>query len=467
MNRLKISLGIMMLFYLPSIAQVDSLSLQQIVLKAIENNKQLKLSALEIKKTEQLRKSIGHTYIPTLEASGMYAYSEGRLNLDTDAFQIAHGPITLPPLIPNLPPINLPAGNLNIPPIDNSSDYSGNFWMGGLTAKWTLFTGLKAPNLSKAVKHKQVSQEYLYQQEESDLIVEVAGYYDKVALLEMTSKVLDAHKERLEKEQKKAEKALENGLITQHDYQKIEIARLNLASKEIEYNGNKNLLLLKLQQLTGLTYEEVSNIKVDLEPRIASEQAASYLDRPELKALDEASIANDYKLKSEISGYLPKVQAFASHQYAGTTNGNIGSVGINEASLYPVNAVGVGVKWEIFDGLHTHNERQKIKIEIDQLELKKAETKELLELNYQNTISKYDTYTAQVVLKQKELKVAEKSLQTSAKEYENGLIQISDLLESQTYYTEIALEYYKIISSQREMSLQLLNTTGSLTPDKL
>ena len=123
----------------------------------------------------------------------------------------------------------------------------------------------------------------------------------------------------------------------------------------------------------------------------------------------------EYKYKSEISGYLPKVQAFATHQYAGLTNGSLGDLGFNEISAYPINAVGIGMKWELFDGLHTHNERQRVKIELEQTKNKKEEVKQLLALNYNNTVSQFNNLSAQTKLKEKQRQSAEKSLEISYK----------------------------------------------------
>ena len=69
--------------------------------------------------------------------------------------------------------------------------------MGGITAKWTLFTGLKAPNLAKATEHKLQAQTYALQLQENELIIEVSNYYDKIALLEQSKRVLDAQEQRL------------------------------------------------------------------------------------------------------------------------------------------------------------------------------------------------------------------------------------------------------------------------------
>jgi outer membrane protein TolC len=445
----------------------DSFHLQSLALAAINQSKSLKNSALEIEKSTQIKKGIHHVYIPTLEAKGSYAYSSGSFNLNTQSLPITIPGITLPAIIPGLPAIEIPSTSTAIPPIDQTIDFDGNIWMGGLTAKWTLFTGLKAPFLSKAMTHKIEAQRQILKQDEADLISEVAMYYDKIALLSQTKILLDQQINRLQQETLTAKKAYEQGLITHHEYQKVELAQLELASKQLEYEGSKELLIIKLHQLTGIEKEELYHLKVSLYPRETGESQQTYLERPELIALEEVSQATKYKYKSEFSGYLPQIQAFASHQYMGMTNGNMGDLGINELSAYPLNMVGVGVKWELFDGLHTHNERQKAQIEMEQTINRKEEVQELLELNYTNWLTQYHNLNAQTKLKKRQMEVSKQSTEISYKEYQNGLIQLSDYLESQASYTTVTLDYYDTLCHQRNSALELLKATGNLQINKL
>jgi len=452
-------LGITSIYSQESTTGVD---LKYVLDAALNYNKSLKNSELEIEKSKEIKKSMYHTYIPTLEVGGRYAYTAGQLNVDTESFPITTPGFTIPPIIPGIPSVAIPGMNLTVPGLDQSIDFTGNVWMGGLTAKWTLFTGLKVPYLSKAMTHKIEAQKLMYAQEEVDLITEVSQYYDKIALLEQTRIVLETQNKRLLKEAQVAKKALEQGLITNHEYQKIEIAQLKLASKQLEYDGSKELLLLKLHQLTNIPIADLSQIHVDLQPRLETNSEKSYLDRSELLALNEVAEATQYRYKSEVSGYLPQIQAFATHQYAGATNGNLGGIGYNEVSAYPMNAVGIGVKWEIFDGLHTQSERQKLKIEMEQTRNKKEEVTQLLELNYHNSVSQFHNFTAQTKLKEKQLQSAKKSLEISYKEYQNGLIQLSDFLEEQAELTTTTLDYYQTVCEQRKSALELLKATGSL-----
>ncbi len=465
---IKIALSIIVLWCSVISAQTNTkaLDLHSVLYAALDYNKSLKNNILDIEKSKEVKKSIKHTYIPTLELGGSYSYASGQLNLSTEALPINIPGFTLP-VIPGFPSIEVPTTGLEVPPIDQNIDFKGSIWMGGLTAKWTLFTGLKAPNLVKAMNHKIEAQEQMYAQEEADLITEVSKYYDKLALLEQTRLVLEIQNKRLEKESLVAEKALEQGLITNHEFQKVEIAQLKLESKQLEYEGGKELLLLKLHQLTGIAIIDLSTIKVNLIPRLQGDTGNSYLDRPELLALDEVRKATEYKYKSEINGYLPKVQAFAAHQYAGMTNGNLGSLGVNEISAYPINAVGVGMKWELFDGLHTQGKRQQIKIDLEQTENKKEEVQQLLELNYHNCVSQFKNLSAQTKLKDKQRNSSKKSLEISYKEYQNGLIQLSEFLDAQAEFTTTVLDYYETVWAQRNSALELLKATGSLQIQQL
>ncbi|MCT4589465.1 MAG: TolC family protein [Carboxylicivirga sp.] len=441
--------------------------LVMLVEAALAHNKQLKNQRLELEKTDITKHQVYNTYLPRIEATGTYSYSKGKLNMDTEPIPFTTPPITLPIQIPNMPPLTMPSMQLAIPGIDKSFDYNGNLWMGGLMAKWTLFTGLKVPYLGKALKHKIKAGEYMIEQSEANIIEDLTSYYDKIALLAQAQKVLAESEKRLGREAKVAQRALNEGLITQHDYQKIEIARLDLSSRQIELRGNEKLLQLKLYQLTGLPMDSIINIRVKMKPLKGINNQSSYLERPEIKALDEAIIASEYKLKSETSGYLPKVQAFATHSYAGFKNGETGPLTFNELSAYPINAVGVGFKWELFDGFHTHEERKKAKIQIQQTQNKRADAAELLMLNYNKAINDYQVTSAQEALRAKQQDVSKRSLLISYKEYQNGIIKVSEFLEAQTDYEKAVFDYYQTVYNQRQSAVRLLNATGELKLERL
>ena len=469
MKYLKLNLILsFLIFSSPIIAQnMEPMTLKEVVTQGLSYNKTIASKRLEIEKNELTTKQIRAVFIPTIEASGTYGFTQGSFKMDTNPMSVSYPGIQLPNFIPGLPPISLPSGILTVPAVNEVIDFRAQAYLAGFTAKWTLFTGFKASNLIKANDHKNEAEKLLLNQSEKDFIVEIANYYDQLAVVNKILSLLEFEQGRLDTETKAANKAFEQGLITKNEAQKITLIQLQLNSKFTEFEGNKNVLCRKLQQLTGIAMETFYDHKTELNPYIKVNSTASYLERPELKALEEAQNAKDYQIKSENSGYLPKVQAFATTQYAGFSNGNIADLTYNNLSASPINAVGIGAKWEVFDGMHTKHRKDKLKIEKQQLELKKQDTEELLSLNFDNALNQFNTANSKLVADKKGSELAKEQFDISLKEYHAGLIGTRDLLESQSDLITLQTTYFRSLAHQRLCALQLMNAGNNLTLENL
>lgn len=447
--------------------QTQSLNLREIVSHALDYNKTIASKRLDIEKNELTQKQIRAVFIPTIEASGTYGFTQGSFVVDSNPLDIAYPGLQIPSIIPGLPGISLPPGSINVPGVDDVLDFQSQAYLAGVTAKWTLFTGFKATNLIKASNHKNEAEKQLLNQQEKDFIIEIANYVDQLSVVNKVLDLLEFQQQRLDTESKAASKALEQGLITRSEAQKIVLAQLQLDSKKTEFSGNKAVLSRKLQQLTGIPMQDFLYSTTELVPITKVNTEASYLDRPELKALEEAQTAKDYQIKSENAGYLPKVQAFATTQYAGFSNGNIADLSYNNLSVTPLNAVGIGAKWELFDGMHTKHKKDQLKIEKQQLELKKQDTEELLSLNYDNALSQFNTANTKLIADQKGAEIAKEQFEIAVKEYHAGLIGTRDLLETQSDLITMQTTYYKSLSQQRISALKLMNAGNNLTLENL
>ena len=109
--------------------------------------------------------------------------------------------------------------------------------------------------------------------------------------------VLVESEKRLAKEKIRVKSAIENGLATPFEREKISVAELNLASKRIELEGNLRLLHLKLSVLTGQEIGQIENYSFNLKPWLFKQNDQSYSNRPELEALRATIDAYEYKLK--------------------------------------------------------------------------------------------------------------------------------------------------------------------------
>lgn len=405
-------------------------------------------------------KAIKQNFIPTLTMNGGYAYGSANINADIPTFQ-------------------LPISGTEIFDGEAQFDAKGHFFNTNLTAKALLFSGLQVNYGSKASKEKIKAKNFLLESEKSKIIKDVIDTFDKIELLERSRIVLVESAQRLSKEKMKVKVAIENGLATPFEREKITAAELKLASKKMELEGNLRLLNLKLSLLSGQDIGQIEQYNFELKPWLLKQDDQSYSNRPELEALRASIEAYEYKLKMNKNHILPKVAAFATLSYFNLFNAEIKTPYETPISEQPVNLdlnyfegfpsylVGIGFEWEIFNGLKSNNEIQKTSIEKDMAENKKNDAEEKLKLFEEKVKIEFEVKNQQILLKEKEKEVASNALNLAIASYREGLINVSERLEAETDYQDAMLEYYKMVAMQRQTALELLTAKGSLNMNNL
>jgi len=401
-------------------------------------------------------KTIKQNFIPTLALDGMYAYGASDFNVDIPTFQ-------------------LPISGIDLFNGESEFKAKGHIFNTNLTAKALLFSGMQVSYGSKANNEKIRAKNYMLSKEKSEIIKDVIDTFDKIELLNRSKIVLEESEKRLANEKNRVKIAIENGLATPYDREKITAAELKIASKKTELYGNLSLLYLKLSMLSGVETNTIETYNFELKPWILKQNNSTFTNRPELKALDASISAFDYKLKMNKSTFLPKVQAFATLSYFNLFDASIKTpyntpisdqpinLDLNHFEAFPAYLLGVGFHWDLFKGLKNSNATQKTTIERDIALNKKDDAAEKLELFAQKVKIEYEVKNQQILLKEKERTVAYNTLNLAVKSYREGLISISDRLEAEVDYQEAIFDYYKIIVLQRKAALELLTSTGSLT----
>lgn len=405
-------------------------------------------------------KAIKQNFIPTLTMNGGYAYGSANINADIPTFQ-------------------LPISGTEIFDGQSQFDAKGHFFNANLTAKALLFSGLQVNYGSKAGKEKIKAKNFLLEREKSEIIKDVVDTFDKIELLERSKIVIEESEKRLSTEKSRVKAAIENGLATPFEREKITAAELKLASKKMELEGNLRLLHLKLSVLTGQDIGQIEQYQFELKPWLFKQNEESYSNRPELEALRATIEAYEYKLKMNKNHFLPKIAAFATLSYFNLFNSQIKTpydtpiseqpinLDLNYFEGFPAYLVGVGFEWELFNGLKSNNEIQKTSIEKNMAENKKMDAEEKLKLFEEKVKIEFDVKNQQILIKEQEKKVASNALHLAIASYREGLINISERLEAETEYQEAILEYYKIVAMQRQTALEVLTSTGSLTLNNL
>jgi len=297
----------------------------------------------------------------------------------------------------------------------------------------------------------------MQQQMASAIIGETLLTFDRLAVIDQSDKVLEESAIRLDKEAQFAKKALQQGLITPYDESKIEIARQELEAKRIELQTARNLTISKLAQLTGKPSNLFSTVAPVISRWEPNDAKPGFEHNPQLEALNEVVSASSYKRKSTVSGYLPVVYAFGKKEL----------ITEDLSALDPEWAIGIGMKWNLFDGLQTYRDGQKARIDETMAQNNLDAARELLALNHEKSVQELQLANQLIEVAIRRKNTAAKGLEIALKQYETGLGSITERLAAETDIQSAELGIIQAIYRQRAATIALLEATGSLNLESI
>lgn len=429
-------------------------TLQEILDSALVHDYSYENKQLALKQIELDQEKIKDAYMPRLELNAKEAYMYGATNLTTPAFAI-------------------PQLQFGLPAHENRYMLDNFVTQADLKASFLLFAGGKVKNLKKANEARFEAETTMTEVDRNDIIANVTAVYDQIAMLKSVKSMLDDSQKRLNENKKSATKALELGLITQYEYNKINLAISQLDAKYKEYEGKRKLVLLNLHSLTNIELTRLEKIDDNLQV-----MSVSYVDeivhRPELVALAAAVKANEYKVKAAKTWWIPKIGASASVSYFGVHNANLRTKDpfvltqqpldykLNNINVAPLFMAGIGLKWDLFDGREGINDVKRSKLDLQIALNKQADAEDKISLQLDKNKIELDVAQSQIEVKEVALTIAQNAMVQATKEYEVGLIKSVDLLDAENDLQKAELDYSQAIYQQRRAAINYLEAAGTL-----
>lgn len=431
----------------------DVPSLTEMIDSALAKDYILANKILEIEYSKIDKKKLSEVYLPNVGLSGKYAFLANGVNVGASKTSL----------------FNL----MNIPEINSGISSSANLFKTDLSVSSVLYAGGKVSALKSALNAKTKAQTALLEKDRQQIITEITSAYDQLALLKQVKSVLDKSRDRYEINKKTADKAFNYGLITKYEHQKVAVAQASLESKLQEYEGKKNLLLHQLEKLTGISLGRLEKIDNELLPIQTINTTNTVENRPELIALSAAVEAHQFEVKAAQTWWRPKVKAAASLGYLNLFDVNmkgkhdipvIGrfSSHTNKIEIVPNFTVGLGFQWDFFDGNKGKREVQQSRLKVKMAENEKSEAEEKVKLNLLKTQMEYNNSNSELLVKQKQMGMAEDALTQAGKEFKTGLLKAADLIGAESDYQNAAFDYLQSVFNQRRNAIELLKATGSL-----
>ncbi|MEO0473049.1 MAG: TolC family protein [Bacteroidota bacterium] len=352
--------------------EIMSMSLQQSIDYALENNKNIQNARFDAYIAEARTKEVLSAGLPQVSASADLQYFvelptqilPGEFSPQSGVFNIGDQTFlgTLLQEDPNNP------GELTVipgQPIEAQFGFPWNSTAGisinQLVADGTFFLGLKAAKTFVDL------QSIAANRTREDIAYEVSKAYYSALLAQEQLNLLDANIGRLLKLFEETKVLNQNGFVEKIDVDRLQISYTNLQLERdrVARIGQLSRDLLKFQM--GMPVDKVVELTESIDALGERPEALLNMDginaesRIEFDLLKTQLALEEYNQKRFNMGYLPSLYAFGSYQFNAQRN-SFNFLDSNER-WFPISVVGLQLNVPIFDGLRKHQQIQQSKLE--------------------------------------------------------------------------------------------------------
>ena len=446
-------LFIALIWLVPSMSMAQQLDpiLKELISKGLDKSHRINVHDLDTEQAKVDQSLAKAVLLPKVTFNGSFTRLNDDITFDDDTqnLLIATQKLLIKEAVGI--PFNDPfPGNIPLTEVANLQDQ--NILKSSVDLDWVLFSGLEVTNAIRASKHKEASLNYVGNAEKDKIALTIIETYDKLALVYASKRVLTTSENYLNEQEFYVKKAIENGLATPISRKKIELAQQQLASKALEFNHNKTVLIEVLHQLTGENRENLTLLHPQLQS-LSTALVSNTEKRNEIRALEEAEKASLYKSKMEKSNFIPKLALKGHYEF----------IEDDLSLLDPKWFVGAGIKWNVFDGFQSHLKSKKSIIESQKYREQIEEAEEMIALSIIEAQLTYESSLQNTKIVQKEIDLASATYNMVDKQFKNNLASINDVLDALTDLEKAHFKLQESFFGQRRSIANLLHAKGILT----
>lgn len=316
----------------------------------LQKNGEIKASSFEVNEKKEENEAVKGLRYPTVGVSAIYLHLNNDINLDLNSTR------------------NTVGGLLNIPnPAAVLGDWNYTLQeknLGFATAEISmpLFAGGKINQATKVTKIKVGLAENSHQIKEDELTIKLIDYYFKLKLALEVEKVRKQVYKTILLHYNQAIKFFKNGLIPEVETLNAQVA---LTNAETDLKGSiKDVDLAKTALENTIGINQIDSIPTNFtKPTVLKSlrefQTDMLAENAQLKVLEKNYNLAKLGVKIEQSDYFPKIGVFGNY-IPWTDNLPL----IEDTKWF----VGVGAKWDLFNGFQREHKIKAAKFKINQVE---------------------------------------------------------------------------------------------------
>jgi outer membrane protein TolC len=384
-----------------------------------QQNQQLRAAEAQVERSRATRSAARGLYYPTVSAAGLYAHMNDRLFVDLDGLR---------PILSSLNPA------VPIPPL-SATVLENDPYRTGLTARWTLFAGGSILATNRGAQAGVSAAEQEHRLAEHGITTELDARRLKAA-----------------------------GQIARTDELRAEVSRAE-ADRDFKKAGRDvQLASVALRSTLGNQVDAVPTTPLmlitGLEPLATFAQTADSSNPiiGRLAALQEQARQGAVAARGEL---FPSISAFGGYEFF--------QKGLN-STADPKWIVGVGARWELFDGFARVNRLRSARHLEDALRFEHAQAQHEVATLVQQRYDEYQSALEQYESLETTLALAQESLRSEQKAYAAAVGTSLDVVDAQLalsrarvdrltalYDLDVALARLLEASGQSERFLEYLD----------
>ena len=414
---------------------------------ALQNNAKIKNGVLEMEASRQTSKAAFTRYFPSISATGaMFEAQKNMMEISTQGGN-------LPVYDGNLANLRTATQFAYMPAAAMGFLKSGTF--GVVTVVQPIFAGGRIWNGNRLASLGEDVSEQKNRLAQNEVLLKTEDQYWIVVSLNEKTKTIQRYEDLLNNLLAQVEDAYKSGLVSRNDMLKVRVKRSEVLLNKSKLENGRQLATMAFCQHIGIPYDStltlIDSLGVDGSPQAFSvDHIGALKNRSEYRLLQASVRAEELQSNMKLGEYLPQAGIGVSGLYMKLDESKDRSLGM----VFGTVSIPISGWWE---ASHTLQERS-IKEQIAQNTMK--DNSELLLLQMQKAWQDLTDAYKQVHLSEEAKSQADENLKVNRDSYSNGMSNLSDLLEAQSFQQQMNDQLTDAKASYRGKQIVYLHVTG-------
>ncbi len=323
-----------------------------------------------------------------------------------------------------------------------------------------VFTGLQA------AKSSEEYYDLTAQLTEEQIIELVANNYYQVLVNRQQLNVVENNIKNVKVIEKIIATQYQNGLAKKIDFDRIKVNLTNLETQhEQTINGitqleNQLKFSMGMPVNNTIILPETELTEVTQLPTFAN--SLSLENRTEIKLLNNQQKLLTLQRKAYIAEYYPTLALSGNYTYS-SQSGSFDFLTSNSSAIgFGSSAVGLTLKVPIFNGFLTRAKVRQADVDLKKAKEDKTETTNALNVAYENAKIQMRNSLNTITAQKKNAELAQEIYKSTQNNYNNGLANLTDLLDTEASLTQAQNSYTQALLNYKIAEIQLIKSNGNI-----